>query len=38
MTQDEIVLFNLIDAYASRFRYGVSKIEAERAVRFTGLS
>jgi hypothetical protein len=34
MTQDEIVLFNLIDAYASRFRYGVSKIETDAGGTF----
>lgn len=34
MTQDEIALFNLIDAYASRFGYGVSKIEADTGGTF----
>jgi len=34
MTQDEIVLFTLIDAYASRFGYGVSKIEADAGGTF----
>jgi hypothetical protein len=34
MTQDEIVLFNLIDTYASRFGYGVSKIEVDAGGTF----
>ncbi len=29
MTQDEIVLFNLVDAYVARYGYGVSRIEAD---------
>jgi hypothetical protein len=38
MTQDEIVLFNLIDTYASRLDTACLKSRLTRVVRFTGLS
>lgn len=34
MNQDEIVLFNLVDAYVARCGYGVSRIEAEPSGAF----
>jgi hypothetical protein len=35
MTQDEIVLFNLVDDYvAKKYRYGVSRIEADAGGTF----